>query len=69
VNAGLRLGRIEQKFGPAVFLLHGIIGGDGDLVEGLAIRRHPIAEHGIVHRVSDEGQGEQGQERKSDEAL
>ena len=60
MNAGLGLGRIEQEFGPAVFLLDGIIGGDGDLAEGLAIYRHAITEHGIVHRVSDEGQGEQG---------
>ena len=52
VDAGLCLGRIENKFSLAVFLLDCIVVGDRDLSEGLAATGDAITKHSIVNSVS-----------------
>jgi hypothetical protein len=51
VDAGLRLGRIEDEFGLAAFLRYRVVTADRDLSVGLAIRSDPVAEHSKVDRV------------------
>lgn len=56
VDAGLRLWGIEEEFCLAVLLLHGVVGRDRDLAEGLAVRGDAIAEHKEVYDVSEQRQ-------------
>jgi len=51
VDAGLHLGRIENEFSLAVFLLDRVVVRDRDLSEGLATR-DAITKHSVVNRVS-----------------
>lgn len=52
VDAGLRLGRIEEEFSLAVFLLDCVVVRDRDLSESLAAAGHTITKHSVVSRVS-----------------
>lgn len=51
VDAGLRLRRVEDEFGLAIFLPHRIKACDCDLPEGLAVRRHAVAEQDVINGV------------------
>ena len=52
VDAGLRLGRIEEEFSLAVFLLDCVVMGDCNLSESLAAAGHTIMKHCVVSGVS-----------------
>jgi hypothetical protein len=62
VHTSLRLRRIEKKFRLAIFLLYGVVTGDGDLSEG-KVRRHSIAEDGKIDGVGNDGKCDQRQKR------
>jgi len=52
VDAGLLLGRIEEEFSLAVFLLDCVVVRDCNLSEGLSAARDAITKHSVVSRVS-----------------
>jgi len=56
VNALLCFRRIENELRLAAFLRDRVIALDGHLPEGIAIRRHAIAERDVIDRV-DGGEG------------
>jgi len=51
VDTGLRLRRIEDELGPAIFLGYRVVAGDGDLSEGLAVGGYTVAENSVVRGV------------------
>lgn len=66
MNAGLRLGRIEQVNGLSVFLLHGVVAGNGYLPE-CCICAEVIAKDGIVGGVGDERERSRSQKNRGDQ--
>ena len=62
VNAGLRLRRIEEEFGLAVFLLHGVVTVHRELPKRLAVGGDTIAEDDGVDHI-----GNQREDRKTGE--
>ncbi len=69
VGAGLLFGRIEEEFSLAVFLCNGIVGGDGDLREGLAVGGNAVAEDGVIENVYQQAEAEQRRCRDGGESL
>ncbi len=69
VDTGLRLRRMEDKFGLAAFLRYGVVTCDYDLREGLAIGRDPVAEQGVVDCISQRRDSQRGRGRTNDHAL
>jgi TonB family protein len=69
VDTGLRLRRIEDELGLAIFLRHGVVAGDRKLSEGLAVRRHTVAEHDVVHGVGKRRHAQRGGEPDNDQSL
>ncbi len=55
VDAGLRLGRIENKLRLPTFLRHGVVALHRDLPVGPAVGGDTVAEDGVVDHVGDEG--------------
>ena len=56
VDAGLRLRRVENELGLAVFLQHRVIAGNCNLSERLAVRGHAIAEDRVINRIGGQRQ-------------
>lgn len=69
VGAGLQLGGIEEEFRLAILLRYGVVGGDGELPEGLAVGSEAVAEDSVVDSVDEQGQSQQGREANQDHAL
>ncbi len=51
MDAGLRLGRIENEFSLAALLLHRVVAGNRHLSERLVIRSDAVAENEKVQHV------------------
>ena len=67
VDAGLRLGRIEHENSLAVFLLHGVIAGNGYLAEsGIGVKA--IAKDGVVGGIGDNRDRSRAQETGKDQS-
>ncbi len=69
VDTGSGLRRIEDELGLATFLRHRVVGHDGDLAEGLAVRRHAVAEQNIIHGVGQSRHSQRGGEPDDDQSL
>jgi hypothetical protein len=69
VDAGLHFWRIEEEFRLAILLRHGVIAGNRDLAEGLAIRGDAVAEESVVNGVGEQGQAQRGRECNHDDSL
>jgi len=69
IDAGLRLGRVEDEFRLAAFLRYRVVAGDSDLSVGLAIGGDPVAEHGVVDRVGQGRHDQRGREPNHDHSL
>ena len=63
VHAGLLHGRIKNKLGLSVFMLHRVVVFDGYAAEGLAVRRQTISKYSVVRGVRDSQQNRSRQER------
>jgi hypothetical protein len=69
VDAGLRLGRIEDEFGLAIFLLYCVVAVYCDLAERLAFGHDAIAEGNVVRSVADQCDAANNKECGQDQAL
>jgi hypothetical protein len=69
VDAGLRLRRIKDEFGLAVFLLNRVVTVYRELAEGLAIGRDAITEANIVHGVADQPGTEDSRKRDEEQSF
>jgi hypothetical protein len=69
VDTGSHLRRIKDELGLATFLRHRVVGHHGDLSKGMAVRRHAMAEHDIVHGIGDPGHAQRGREPDDHHSL
>jgi len=69
MNTGLRLRRVEQEFGLAIFLLHRVVRRDRDLSKGLMITRSPITKDSVVRAIGENREGKARQAACEGESL